>query len=67
MWSNTTADVHPRWIQLGVVSGADAKLCGDRNFPTRLIRLDSAEIMQFLAEHTDNMLYSTISNAGNVI
>ena len=58
MWRNNSASGQPRWVQRGIVSGG--YVCGDRDHPGRFVRLDSFEIMTFIAENTDDMVYSDL-------
>ena len=62
MWRNTSGIIKPRWIQLGTVSGGEGSECGQRDFPGRFVRLNSREIMSFIAQYTENILYFENSN-----
>ena len=58
MWRNNSANGQPLWVQQGIVSGG--YLCGDRDHPGRFVRVDSYEIMKFIADNTDDMVYTNL-------
>ena len=58
MLPEISANGQTRWSLFGIVSGGIPEFCGNREHPTRFIRLDNSEMKMFIQENVDDFAIS---------
>ena len=55
------------WVIFGIVSGGIPEFCGSREHPTRFVRLDDEEIVNFIQSKIEDILLPANTLASNHI